>query len=169
MKQKTVKVYLLVGLAGSGKSTWARMRARKKRDTVIVCRDDLRSMLLGRYAVIPRFESLITGLTGVMVRTAVEQGFSVIVDETNLTAARRKDWIRKLKKIGLSAGRVIRVALVWFTETERNLSNRMKDPRGCPKKKWASVIASMKKRFEQPRLSEGCRVIKISFSQARNP
>jgi predicted kinase len=163
MKRKIATVYLTVGLPGSGKTTWARNLTRKKPGTVIVCRDELRTMLLGRYAIIPRCEHLVTELTLSMVNLAVGLGHNVIIDETNLTAGRRREWLRNLKNIRRRTRRNIRIVFVWFTEMKRNLGNRMKDPRGLSRRKWASVIAFMKKKFEEPRPSEGCdKILKIS-------
>jgi predicted kinase len=101
-----------------------------------------------------------------MVRTAAELGHSVIVDETNLTARRRREWLSFLEKTAGQLRKNIRTVFVWFTETEKNLENRMKDPRGLSRRKWASVVAFMKKKIEEPCLAEGChRIIKVARSE----
>ena len=163
MKLKAVTVYMLIGLPGSGKSTWARTRAARSKSLVIVARDELRRMLLGRYGVDPRTEPLVTALTGAAVRFSVNRGLGAIVDETNLTIRHRNRWIRNLKRIDRRSGRAIRIVFVLFTESRRNLEYRMKDPRGMSRPEWAFVIDGMRKRIEEPRLSEGCdKIMKIT-------
>lgn len=154
MKQQRRTAWVCVGLPGSGKSTWARKKTVKGR-TVIVCRDEIRTMLLGYYAVNPAAEKLVTDLSVRAVRDALKSGFDIVIDETDITRAARKRWLAFLRRTIPK----IRVVFVHFTETECNLEFRMRSPKGLSRRKWASVISGMKQHFEPPRLSEGCDTI----------
>lgn len=79
---------MLKGLPGSGKSTWAReyIASPMGKDTVRVNRDDIREMLytLSSNPHRQHLEWPITKIEKDMVRILLRDGFSVIVDATNL-------------------------------------------------------------------------------------
>lgn len=76
------KLIILVGIQGSGKSTYARSLANKDPENiVIVSRDSIRNSL-GKYWV-PSRENLISSIEYDSIRTGLEHGYTVIVDATN--------------------------------------------------------------------------------------
>lgn len=143
-------VWLCVGLPGAGKSSWARRKVRERR-VVAVCRDDIRTMLLGRYGVVEAVEPLVERLAFVAVRSALRKGFDVVVDETNITRVGRERWVRWVKR---SIPRVRTIA-VWFPEMVRNVEWRMRDPKGLPRREWEAVVRRMRGLFEPPSPAEG--------------
>ena len=82
---------ILQGPPASGKSTLARkMQAESPNDTVIVCRDSLRHAR-GIYWV-PQQESYISMLEDAAVDSALDLGFNVIIDATNLNPKTIRKW-----------------------------------------------------------------------------
>lgn len=78
-------VYIMVGLPGSGKSTWAKKEC-EKRDAVIVSRDGIRSMLTGRKERMVGdndFERMVTQIEREVVAEAIRAKKNVILDATN--------------------------------------------------------------------------------------
>lgn len=80
-------LYITVGLPRSGKSTWA-----DKQGIPIVCPDDIRLASHGR-AYIPDFEPFVWAITKVMVKALLARHDTVILDATNMTVKRRKQWV----------------------------------------------------------------------------
>lgn len=77
------KLIILQGTPASGKSTYARTLAEENPDKyVIVCRDDIRTML-GTYWV-PKREKLVTKIETNSVKSGLINGYDVILDATNL-------------------------------------------------------------------------------------
>lgn len=99
------KYILLIGPSGSGKSTVAKELAAKY-DAIIVNRDGIRSMLFGLTDDDHSFyymqnnlyarEKLVTKIQNNAIYMALEQGYTVIVDNTNL----KETYINKLEEIG---------------------------------------------------------------------
>jgi len=140
---------LLIGLPGSGKSTFAREMAKKNKNTIIVNRDSLRTMLKGTYSYEKDLENLVREAAGAIVDKAVRLRFDVIVDETNLTKKKRAWWhtllpVRHEVTLGFSL----------FPQWKRNLEFRMKEPRGYDEEDWKDVIRGMKESFEMVDPSE---------------
>ena len=79
---------MTVGLPRSGKSTWA-----KKQSCPIVNPDSIRLGLHGQ-AFVQLAEPFVWAIAKVMVRALFLAGhYTVILDATNTTKARRKDWV----------------------------------------------------------------------------
>lgn len=78
------KIIMMKGLPASGKSTWAReMLGKKKGAYKIVNKDLLRTMLdAGEWS--PSKEKLIVKCRDSVINMAVKNGYSIIVDDTNL-------------------------------------------------------------------------------------
>jgi predicted kinase len=88
------KVIILQGPPASGKSTWARSFVKNKSDRwIIVNRDSIRSML-GDYWV-PGREVLVTEIEHSTITTALDHGYNVIVDATNLN----NKTLKKLRRL----------------------------------------------------------------------
>ena len=75
-------IYVMKGLPASGKTTYARgYTSQVKR----VSKDDLRAMIGGSYT--EESEEFIKSVRDFLIDHALEQGFSVVVDDTNLNPA----------------------------------------------------------------------------------
>src|SRR5258708_44716 len=90
MKSETSPTPLLeltVGLPRSGKSTWARGEG-----CPVVCPDEIRLALHGQ-AFIASAEGFVWAIARIMVAALFRAGHKrVILDATNITYARRKEW-----------------------------------------------------------------------------
>lgn len=78
------RIYLLKGLPGSGKSTWAKRYQAEHPDTVRVNKDDLRAMLHNSKYSKGR-ERFVLSVRDFVVEQALISGHDVIVDDTNLS------------------------------------------------------------------------------------
>lgn len=152
--QQAINVYILCGLIGSGKSTWAKETA-KKTGAIIINRDSIRTMIFGCYSYDRQKEDFVCNIAESILMRASDCGYDVIIDETNLTVKKRKRWINLAKDI-----HAWQIELIWFTEEKNNLSNRMNDARGIDEATWSKVLEDMKKTFEVPIIEEGFDSIK---------
>jgi predicted kinase len=146
MKSKTSKTnfYILCGLPGSGKSTWARWYHSKHPKSIIVNRDLIRTMIHGRYYHDKKSEEVVKMIAKICASTLIKKKYNVIIDETNITIKKRKEWT------DLAISYKTRPIILYFPEQVNNLKNRMKDPRGIGKDVWKDVISKMKDNFESP-------------------
>ena len=95
MKEKQ-KLILTVGIPASGKSTWAKQFVLESPLTrVRVNRDDIRNML-GKYWV-PQREELVTTIEYHTVMVSLSQGYTVVLDATNLNPKFLEQWIKLAK------------------------------------------------------------------------
>ena len=81
------KVIILKGIPGSGKSTWAKEQVLKHDNLIIVNRDKIREMLKGVYKNFPfgsDMEKLVTSIEDKSIYKALEMGYDIIIDATNL-------------------------------------------------------------------------------------
>jgi len=83
-----MKLLILSGLPGSGKSTFAKKFVSENKDWIRVNRDDLRNMR-GEYWI-PKQEDLITEMENACAIAAFGKGFNVVLDSTNLDLDRSK-------------------------------------------------------------------------------
>lgn len=80
------EIIVTKGLPGSGKSTFSKEYCDKNPNYIRVSRDDIRHMR-GKYWL-PKQEKLITKMEHLLIRCALEDGKSVVVDATNLKEER---------------------------------------------------------------------------------
>lgn len=149
-------VYMLVGVPGSGKSTW--LKEQKIDDLCVIASTDsiieLAAEEQGKtYNDV--FADLIDPATKFMMETirwGCSQGYDVYWDQTNLTAKGRK------KKLGqLPPYR--RIAIVFPTPDKATLKTRLASRPG--KNIPYPVMQNMLSNFEMPTLEEGFDEIRI--------
>lgn len=76
------EIIILVGLPGSGKSTFIdRTLLKRQKNYQIVCRDDIRLALGQVYE--SRLEPVVSMVNKVVCRALMERGLNIIIDETN--------------------------------------------------------------------------------------
>ena len=90
------KIILLRGLPASGKSTWAKEFARVNPNVVRVSRDDLRAQMYPGSDYRDIDEDLITGAETALVRAALRQDKTVVVDAMHL----QQRYINRWQKLG---------------------------------------------------------------------
>jgi predicted kinase len=84
MARKDLKVKILIGIPGSGKSTYAKEFIKKNEGWVIISRDSFRYMLKNVGYCEPKIESLITDLMNVTVVKSLSRNLNVILDNTHV-------------------------------------------------------------------------------------
>lgn len=96
----TLEIYWTRGLPASGKSTWAREWVEENpKNRVRVNRDDIR-LMLGPYWI-PQREDLVTQIENSMIREAIDEGYSVVIDATNFRGIGRFENIENKDGISL--------------------------------------------------------------------
>lgn len=87
------KLLILVGVPGSGKSTFARYFIRTEDNWVRVNRDDFRLMQFGDTLMSPFYEERITKMVEASVITLLKHHTNVIIDATNCSLRTLEDMI----------------------------------------------------------------------------
>ncbi len=143
-------LYMLIGLPRSGKTTWAKQK-QELSGGVIVSADAIRWSVYGQ-----RFwelgEPLVWGLRDVLLRTLLEQGVDIIIDETNTKEARRTPTIKIAKNYGYEVYGVI------VSTTAEECIRRAEDEEDD---KIIPVIQRMAEQYEQPSPLEGFHKIRL--------
>jgi predicted kinase len=139
-----MEAILLVGLPGSGKSTWA-----AKQGKLIINRDAIRNMVYGKYDFRKDDEPVILDMAQACVLAAANARRDIIIDETGVNIGTRAKYIEMLKRAGYN------VHCRWFSASvETCIARRKKDTKGYDQD-WEEVIRSMAKVIKPPSLSEG--------------
>ncbi len=115
------KIYILVGLIGSGKTTWAKNFVEDNLDTKIVSADGFRTMFNGTYKHLEELDDVIDRCIVAACNSLIETGYNVILDMGNLTRERRETWTR------ISAKE--RIAVIFpLRDKVWHVQNRLKNP-----------------------------------------
>jgi predicted kinase len=95
-----MKIILCMGLPGSGKSTWAKAQVERFPDRYKrINRDDLRAMIdFGKWSA--RSEQLIRLAELNLAELLLSHGYTIIVDDCNLSPSARTMWQEFARKIG---------------------------------------------------------------------
>ncbi len=105
-KPRQPKIIILVGVSGSGKSTWANDFVKTHDYSMIVNRDFLRRDLYGlktesditdyyKHSTVNDKEKVISNTQTKLIQVGIDNGMTVIVDNTNLT----KQYIQSIVKL----------------------------------------------------------------------
>ena len=150
MQTNKPTVYILVGVPGSGKSTWIRNQQWVK-DIVMVSTDDYIEMIATKqgktYSEV--FDDNIKAATQYMlqvVETAKDCGQSIVWDQTNVSIKSRRQKLKMLPNYH-------KVAVFFQTPEQTELSTRLANRIG--KNIPNHVIKSMIENLEIPSTDEG--------------
>jgi len=141
-----MNVYLLCGLPGSGKTTWAKMFIGEHPQTFRVCKDDIRQMLYGEYKFVKEDEGLVQSIAQNAISDLLSNKSDVIIDETCIKKSVRFNYLNMLQ----SDYDDCCMTLVEFPLLSKDtlLSRRSTDLRGYSKEYWGDVLEGMIKSFE---------------------
>jgi predicted kinase len=152
--------YILAGLPGSGKSTYAR-RLKSEQGTFVVSSDMIRLALNagfyprdaqnGDYA---KLEPVVWSLVKQAVVLLLRAGHSVALDATNLTKGRRAYW----QRIARSVVPGIRVTIVWCTG-QWDSPARWREERSCSVDEYRQIRRKLEAAVEIPTMDESSRVL----------
>lgn len=84
--RKVKTILVLVGIPGSGKSTWSTKKVENDSDWIRINRDSYRLMLKNQTVCEFKIEDLITKLSYSAVEMALSNGYNVILDNTHCQA-----------------------------------------------------------------------------------
>ncbi|MCL4440318.1 MAG: AAA family ATPase [Eubacteriales bacterium] len=141
-----MKLRMLCGIPGSGKSTLV-----KRLPGYVVSTDSIRRFLWQDEAVI-KHDSLVFSLAENIVEYLLSRKEDVIFDATNLTAAKRSNFVNLAKKTKAS------VDLHWVNCL---LHIAIKRNSGRERKVPEKIIISLYKSFQRPTAEEGFDAIKV--------
>jgi len=142
----------MCGLPGSGKSTYLFYRApatlllaADDLSTIILCPDEFRLALTGK-DFHEEAEDSVSSHVKIAARVLLKRGHHVIIDEVNLTIAKRKEWVTIAKDTG------VYIHCLWQNvpfevsiERNKNRSRIVPD----------AVMTQMMADFVPPTISEG--------------
>lgn len=143
-----LKVFILCGAPGSGKSTWANDFVKNNPNTVKVCPDDNRRAIGGdsnnQAVSYPAF-----CMAKDQMRNALEAGKCVIFDATNMYKKARKDFINLARGKGAKV-----IAAVFECTKEILLTRNQKRATLGGRNVSEEVIDRMLSRYQQPDTTE---------------
>lgn len=141
---------VLIGFPASGKSTHAQHILKTMPSALRVSSDDLIAMTGQDYS--PRRQEIIRGSERRFVRDAIFDGFTVVVDRTNLSRRERASWIELGKELDTPVVAVHVQSLEWkIRNAKRPEATLVPD----------EAIHRMENRFEEPTIEEGFREIRV--------
>ena len=149
------KLYIMIGVPGAGKSTWIKHYfAAAATKTAVISKDCIRYMIWGENYVFSELtEPLVKDITRESIKCAVDNGFNIIIDETNIRKACRES----IKELVTDEYEIIYVV---FRNTD-TLDRRMINPKGYSRDEWDAVIKGMVNSMEWPGEKECDRLINI--------
>ena len=146
-------IILLIGYPGCGKSTVAKEMVGKFENTIIISRDDIRTMLCGGYAEYKHSEikeGLVRSMAVSMMECAFDRGYNVIIDEVNMTKKRRTYWMNMATCIAERKNISINHMGIWVdTPIDVCKERRTADPKGT-NDGWSAIIDNMIPLSENP-------------------
>jgi predicted kinase len=154
------EMVMLVGLPGSGKSTYI-AQLKKHKNYVVISTDDILEQIAKDSGISysDAFNSYYKESEKKMfihLRQAINKKQNIIIDQTNMTVGSRS------RKLGLVPNSYTKIAVVFSVdsaELQRRLDNREKE---TGKRIPSSVIKSMREAYQEPTKSEGfAEIIKV--------
>jgi predicted kinase len=149
----------MIGIIGSGKSSWAKMKAGSNYMTSIVSKDDIREMMAGEYYFDELLEPLIDKVQLQIIDNILESGRDVIIDECHLTVSERRGLIRTIRDLGYDP---LTIVGILCPSKFNNVKRRMNDPKGQSEYVWRQVYNRMIKEFESPTNEEFDQLIVVN-------
>ena len=138
-----MKVIVTVGCPASGKSTWAYEYAKSNPNTVIVCRDDLRTMQGFGEIGTPEQEKVITKIQNGMIEIALAEGRDVVVANTNINKQHRRNLIKLAHEHGADVE--VKLFLTGYDEcVRRNAARSRVVPEHIIRKMYDSMQSQIK-------------------------
>lgn len=156
------ELIVFTGNIGCGKSFIASKLAKK--GYVIVNNDAITTMVQGgEYGLYDvNKKPLYKIIETTAISEALKDGFSVVVDRTNMKASDRNRYV----DIGKEHNADI-ISYCWGRGNIIDLERRNNHPRGIPEKTWIDVSVYMYESYEEPTPEEGFSEIRLMQNQLR--
>ncbi len=97
--KKNPQILILVGVPGSGKSTFAKYFIRTEENWMRLCRDDFRMMRFTYSNLSPREESLITDMLDVSIGALLKKHCNILIDATHCRAEYLEHYMEKFNHL----------------------------------------------------------------------
>ena len=151
------KLYVMVGIPGSGKSYKARELQQQNPNSIILSSDDIRKEILGDKEDQSNNE-LIFKTIRERTRQALNKDIDVIFDATNISAKRRISFIKQFPRHEA-------ICVFMYTNIDDCFKYNSKRKRKVPR----LVILDMYKKIDVPMLWEGWNKVIFSTNSKSNP
>lgn len=155
-------LYILIGLPGSGKSTWTEQFVRANPDVVVCSTDNMiedwaaeKGMTYTEAFPKAPMKYFVKQMNQIF-DNAVAEGKVIVVDRTNMSAARRRDFLSKLPETYKKVGVLFEID---SKELRRRLDRRAQETGKVIKD---FVLNSMKSHYDVPTLEEFDEIIRIT-------
>lgn len=147
-------LYILIGVPGSGKSTYAEeLYQKSERGIALVSSDCIRKSLYGNESCQDNPKKVFT-LAHKIIVDQLAHDFDVIFDATNIYAKDRMDLIRK---VCFEVKKEVRFVAIYFdTSIETCIARQDLRERKVP----AKVIEKMNRQIDRPNFEEGFDIIR---------
>ena len=148
--KKSPELIIFTGNVGCGKST---MAAKMAKNGFVIINGDLITIMVqgGEYgAYDPKKKPVYHAIERAGIETALERGFSVVVDRTNMKVSDRARFVEMGKKYDVAIK-----SYCWGPGSNIALRRRLDDPKGIPESQWEDVFNRMYASYEKPDRDEG--------------
>lgn len=99
MKRKNSQLLILIGVPGSGKSTFAKYFIRTEENWMRLCRDDFRAMHFTFSNLPPHEEGMITEMMDVSIEALLQKRYNVLLDATHCRAEYLNHYLEKFNHL----------------------------------------------------------------------
>ena len=154
---KMQNIYIMMGLPGAGKTTWAEEKANNDNNIVIISRDDIRyiSSHSYNYHESRRHQDFVKKVSLDMLEDAIAFGLDVVIDQLSLTKEQRKKTLDNVRYLADTFMVEVRVHLIYCTENKENVNRRMQsDMRWGDEDYYKKTIEDMKAQLDDEKLNE---------------
>jgi len=148
-----MKCYILIGGVGSGKSTYAKEKAK---DGWIIINDDalVNAVHADQYLLYNKcFKPLYKGIEAAVFSHAVALNVNIVIDRTNLDPETRKRYVCMCRAFDVKD--IIAVVFPMVSPEEHALRRFNSDSRGVSLEKWTEIAKYHFSMWKEPSLEEG--------------
>lgn len=157
-----LKIELLVGEIASGKSTYAKKRAR---EGAVIVNDDavVTAVHGGDYTLYnDSFRCIYKNVGLTIIGTAMALGKDVIIDKTNLTVVQRKKYIGLAESYNAESWAIVFPSEDYKIHAQRRYDA---DSRGVSLEQWVRVARGHAEKYQEPCTNEGfAGIVNIAYS-----
>ncbi len=157
MSSNIPTLYYLVGLVGSGKTTYAHQLAKDNENTIVLSSDSIREELYGDESIQGDSQKVFN-LLHKRVKDNLKNDVNVVYDATNVKSKRRRAFVESLNKIDC-----YKQCIIIATPYEECLKRNRNRDRVVPE----YVIERMYRQWDTPWYFEGWNDIKIEYISDR--
>lgn len=128
----------MVGMIGSGKSTYARKRADE--GAFVICHDDLTEMLHARHRYEPELRKFYRMLEeSLVMHIAENSNRDIVIDRTHLTRESRSRWVDFKRDLLDPIDRIVAVSFTIEAPKVHAKRRWLSDARGRTLEEWTKV------------------------------